>query len=154
MIPVVQRWLRRAPGTEVELARRVRGAANVIFATTGASTRRNLFVDEVSEPFHWVVVEEAGRAWPTELALPLVRGLRWTLVGDHAQIGAYSRVGRAAVPGRARRATRRTTRTSRRCTTRATGTRSTSRPSRASSSRARDARPGAVTCRSSTGWTR
>lgn len=91
MIPVIQRWLRRAPGTEVEFVRRVRGAANVVFATTGASTRRNLFVDEVSEPFHWVVVEEAGRAWPTELALPLVRGLRWTLVGDHAQIGAYSR---------------------------------------------------------------
>lgn len=63
----------------------------MVFATTGASTRRNLFVDEVSEPFQWVVVEEAGRAWPTELALPLVRGLRWTLVGDHAQIGAYSR---------------------------------------------------------------
>lgn len=90
MVPVIQRWLRRAPGTDVELTRRVRGAANILFATTGASTRRNLFVDDVTEPFHWVVVEEASRAWPTELALPLVRGLRWTLVGDHAQIGAYS----------------------------------------------------------------
>ena len=37
----------------------------------------------------WVVVEEAARAWPTELALPLVRGLRWTLIGDHFQLPAF-----------------------------------------------------------------
>ena len=91
MIEVVQRWIQRVPDSQLELTRRVRGAANVVFATTGASTSRNLLRDATSEPFDWVIVEEAGRAWPTELALPLVRGVRWTLVGDHAQIGAYSR---------------------------------------------------------------
>lgn len=91
LVPVVQKWIERAPTTLLELNRRVRTAANVVFATTGAATKRNLSVDVNQEPFDWVVIEEAGRAWPTELALPMVRGLRWTLVGDHAQIGAYSR---------------------------------------------------------------
>ncbi len=41
-------------------------------------------------PSHdWVIVEEAARAWPTELAQPLVRGLRWTLIGDHFQLPAF-----------------------------------------------------------------
>jgi len=91
LIPVVQDWIQWAPDSQLELNRRVRTAANLVFATTGAATRRNLFVDAAQEPFDWVVIEEAGRAWPTELAIPLVRGVRWTLVGDHAQIGAYSR---------------------------------------------------------------
>lgn len=91
LVPVVQRWIDRAPKSLIELDRRVRTAANVVFATTGAATKRNLFVEATEEPFDWVVIEEAGRAWPTELALPMVRGVRWTLVGDHAQIGAFSR---------------------------------------------------------------
>lgn len=91
LVPVLRSWLARAPEAHLELTRRIRTAANVVFATTGASTPRNLLVGATQEPFNWVVVEEAGRAWPTELALPLVRGVRWTLVGDHAQIGAYSR---------------------------------------------------------------
>ncbi len=91
LVPVVQRWIERAPTTLPELDRRVRTAANVVFATTGSATKRQLFVEATQEPFDWVVIEEAGRAWPTELALPMVRGLRWTLVGDHAQIGAFSR---------------------------------------------------------------
>lgn len=91
MVPVVQRWIDRAPEAQLELTRRVRTAANLVFATTGTATKRNLFVEATSEPFDWVVIEEAGRAWPTELALPLVRGIRWTMVGDHAQIGAYQR---------------------------------------------------------------
>lgn len=91
LVPVVQRWVERAPKSLLELDRRVRTAANVVFATTGTATQRNLFVEATQEPFDWVVIEEAGRAWPTELALPMVRGVRWTLVGDHAQIGAFSR---------------------------------------------------------------
>ena len=91
LVPVVQRWIERAATTMPELDRRVRNAANVVFATTGSATKRQLFVEATQEPFDWVIIEEAGRAWPTELALPMVRGLRWTLVGDHAQIGAFSR---------------------------------------------------------------
>jgi superfamily I DNA and/or RNA helicase len=91
LIPVVQEWLKTLPRTQLELNRRVRAAANIVFATTGVATKQNLGLTSADEPFHWVLVEEAARAWPTELALPLVRGVRWTLIGDHAQIGAFSR---------------------------------------------------------------
>ena len=91
LMPVVRDWLTSLPLTQVELNRRARVAANIVFATTGGSTRRNLSEDATDEPFHWVIVEEAGRAWPSELIQPLVRGLRWTLVGDHVQIGAYQK---------------------------------------------------------------
>ena len=36
--------------------------------------------------------EEAAKAWPTELAIPLVRGVRWTLIGDHRQLPAHRRM--------------------------------------------------------------
>ncbi|MEO6086783.1 MAG: AAA domain-containing protein [Umezawaea sp.] len=91
LIPVVQKWLGTLATSRLELSRRAQAAANVVFATTGAATSRNLVNSATDEPFHWVLVEEAARAWPTELALPLVRGSRWTLIGDHAQIGAFSR---------------------------------------------------------------
>ena len=89
--PVVEEWLESVSGTQLELNRRIRAAANIVFATTGHATVQNLVLESTDEPFHWVLVEEAARAWPTELALPLVRGVRWTLIGDHAQIGAFSR---------------------------------------------------------------
>jgi hypothetical protein len=89
MIPVVQDWITSLPNTRIELGARIRKGTNIMFATTGMATKNNLAMDD--EPFDWVLVEEAARAWPTELAMPLVRGVRWTLVGDHAQIGAYSR---------------------------------------------------------------
>ena len=76
---------------DLDLRLRLRRGANLVFATTGAATRENLVTYGSPEPFDWVVVEEAARAWPTELALPLVRGTRWTLVGDQAQIGPFSR---------------------------------------------------------------
>lgn len=91
LMPVVQEWLATLPHSRLELNRRVRAAANIVFATTGAATPDNLILAATDEPFHWVLVEEAARAWPTELALPLVRGVRWTLIGDHAQIGAFSK---------------------------------------------------------------
>ena len=88
---VVSDWIAALPSSRLELSRRAQAAANIVFATTGVATRARLTNGATDEPFDWVLVEEAGRAWPTELALPLVRGVRWTLVGDHAQIGAYSR---------------------------------------------------------------
>lgn len=91
LVPVVTDWLELVPNTQLELSRRARVAANIVFATTGGSTSRNLVEDGTDEPFHWVVVEEAAKAWPSELVIPLVRGLRWTLIGDHQQIGAYAK---------------------------------------------------------------
>lgn len=89
--PVLTRWLESVDLLHLDLQSRVLRSANVVFATTGASTKGILVERGTQEPFDWVVVEEAGRAWPTELVLPLVRGSRWTLVGDHAQIGPFAR---------------------------------------------------------------
>ncbi len=38
------------------------------------------------ERFDWVIVDEAGRATPSELLIPLVRGRYGILVGDHKQL--------------------------------------------------------------------
>ncbi|UVS78598.1 AAA domain-containing protein [Actinokineospora sp. UTMC 2448] len=88
---ILQLWLRAVSFSGPEIRTRVRRGANVVFATTGASTRSRLVDQGSSELFDWVVIEEAAKAWPTELAMPLVRGTRWTLVGDQAQIGAFAR---------------------------------------------------------------
>jgi AAA domain/Protein kinase domain len=89
--PVVRAWRDVMRQADLDLRIRLRRGANLVFATTGASTRENLVTYGSPEPFDWVVIEEAARAWPTELALPLVRGTRWTLVGDQAQIGPFSK---------------------------------------------------------------
>ncbi|WP_375482424.1 AAA domain-containing protein [uncultured Jatrophihabitans sp.] len=86
---VVREWRAQAGSAVFELARRIRRGANLVFATCGAATPNSLADNGNLEPFDWVLVEEAAKAWPTELAIALVRGRRWTLVGDQAQIGAY-----------------------------------------------------------------
>ena len=40
--------------------------------------------------FDWAVIEEAAHAWLSEIAVPLVQGDRWLLIGDHAQLPAHS----------------------------------------------------------------
>jgi serine/threonine protein kinase len=88
---IAESWLSQIEGSEAELGERLRRGANLVFITCSAATRETLVDNGSREPFDWVIIEEAAKAWPTELALPLVRGLRWTLVGDHKQIGAYGR---------------------------------------------------------------
>ena len=36
-----------------------------------------------------MIVEEAAKAWSTEIIVPLVLGVRWTLIGDHLQLGPH-----------------------------------------------------------------
>jgi hypothetical protein len=86
---LVSEWRAQAPRVELEIRDRIRRGANLVFATTGGSTRRNVATGGASGLYDWVIVEEAARAWPAELALPLVRGLRWTLIGDHFQLPAF-----------------------------------------------------------------
>ncbi|MEW2352969.1 AAA domain-containing protein [Spirillospora sp. NPDC029432] len=74
-----------------ELADRLQRGANIVFATCATATTRNLGATGAASSFDWVVVEEAAKAWPTELAIPLVRGTRWTLIGDHFQLPAHRR---------------------------------------------------------------
>ncbi|WP_158853230.1 AAA domain-containing protein [Saccharothrix deserti] len=73
-----------------ELSDRVHRGANLVFATCATSTPE-LLSPTADAVFDWVVVEEAAKAWPTELAIPLVRGRRWTLVGDQSQLPAHRR---------------------------------------------------------------
>ncbi|NVJ14293.1 AAA domain-containing protein [Myxococcus sp. AM010] len=86
---LVSDWMSQAPRVELEIRDRIRRGANLVFATTGACTERNVSTGGTSGLYDWVIVEEAARAWPTELAQPLVRGLRWTLIGDHFQLPAF-----------------------------------------------------------------
>lgn len=74
-----------------ELADRLQRGANIVFATCATATVRNIGATGGASSFDWVVVEEAAKAWPTELAIPLVRGNRWTLIGDHFQLPAHRR---------------------------------------------------------------
>ena len=86
------RWKDAVGTSHLEIQDRVRRGANLVFATCAAATKRN--VDAVGSfgIYDWVIVEEAAKAWPTELAIPLVRGVRWTLIGDHRQLSAHRRM--------------------------------------------------------------
>ncbi|MCP4383860.1 MAG: hypothetical protein GY798_21050 [Hyphomicrobiales bacterium] len=87
-------WLQVLPDSSVEIAERVRSDSSVVFATCAKSTPQDLEDRSRVPGFDWVLVEEAAKAWPTELAVPLVRGLRWTLIGDHRQLSAHRRADR------------------------------------------------------------
>lgn len=90
-VDLVREWRGQVDRAGFEMARRLRRGANLVFATCGACTREALVDDGTPDPFDWVFIEEAAKAWPTELTMALVRGRRWTLVGDQAQIGAYAK---------------------------------------------------------------
>jgi KaiC/GvpD/RAD55 family RecA-like ATPase len=74
-----------------ELSDRLARAVNLVFATCATATAETVTPDGARSRFDWVVVEEAAKAWPTELAMPLARGSMWTLIGDHKQLGAHRR---------------------------------------------------------------
>ncbi|MBF0400293.1 MAG: AAA family ATPase [Magnetococcales bacterium] len=64
--------------------------ANLVLATTNSLTEFNLGQGLDQTAFDWVIVEEAAKAWPTELAMALTLGNRWTLVGDDRQLPPFS----------------------------------------------------------------
>ncbi len=83
-------WIVAINHGTLELQDRLRRGASLVFATTSGSD--GLVADYGRFAlFDWVIVEEAAKAWPTELAIALVQGVRWTLVGDHRQLPAYRR---------------------------------------------------------------
>lgn len=95
MTPALRRiaadWSDGAARCELELRERIRRAATLVFATTGTCAPDIVGGATPEDAYDWVLVEEAARAWPTELAMPLVRGHRWTLIGDHLQLPAFDR---------------------------------------------------------------
>lgn len=78
--------LARQQELDVELRGSLHRAANVVAATT-AGAGSQVIVD--SGGFDLVVIEEAARAWLTEVLVPMAQGERWILVGDHKQLPAH-----------------------------------------------------------------
>lgn len=64
-----------------------RKSSNVFFTTSTARVMNDLKID--SPPFDWVVIEEAGKGYPTELLIPMVLGHKWLLIGDQKQLPPY-----------------------------------------------------------------
>lgn len=90
---VLKRWrdVLDGPDFMTELADRLARSANLVFATCAMARPSVVSPHRERDLFDWVVIEEAARAWPTELALPLTRAARWTLIGDHHQLPAHGR---------------------------------------------------------------
>jgi hypothetical protein len=86
---IAAEWSKTAQLSIYEIQDRIWRGSNVVFATCGACTDDLLGIHDEFDAFDWVIVEEAAKAWPVELAMPLVLGHRWTLIGDHHQLPPF-----------------------------------------------------------------
>jgi AAA domain len=82
-------WRARVQADQIELSDRLRSGASVVLATCSVAATALDDAALLTDAFDWVILEEAAKAWPTELIIPLTMGTRWTLIGDHRQLGAY-----------------------------------------------------------------
>jgi len=89
---VQKEWVVAAQTTRLdpELHLRLQRASNVVFATC-AGAGADVEALKGGPGFDWVIVEEAARAWLSEVAVPLVQGDRWLLIGDQQQLPAFAR---------------------------------------------------------------
>ena len=76
---------KQAPSREwIEI---IRESSNLVFCTSTANDLREL---EFSRPsFDLVIVEEAGKTYPSELFRPLELGNKWVLIGDQNQLPPF-----------------------------------------------------------------
>lgn len=86
---ILGRWKVAVETSQLELHDRIQRGANLVFSTCSGATKANVGAAGGFGLYDWVIVEEAAKAWTTELAIPLVRGVRWTLIGDHLQLRAH-----------------------------------------------------------------
>ncbi|MFJ4125678.1 AAA domain-containing protein [[Kitasatospora] papulosa] len=86
---LAQLWLEQVEADQVEISDRIKAGANVVLATCSIAATITDTVRDPSDLFDWVLLEEAAKAWPTEVVTPLVLGVRWTLIGDHRQLGPH-----------------------------------------------------------------
>ncbi|MFD3746380.1 AAA domain-containing protein [Nocardia sp. NPDC058633] len=86
---LAKQWAQIVRDDRIELSDRIIAGANVVLATCSMAAKLRSDVPSSGEHFDWVIVEEAAKAWPTELIVPLTLGTRWTLIGDHRQLGAH-----------------------------------------------------------------
>ncbi len=88
--PLRQRWidgveaeLKLGPGDHV--VRRIQQSANVVYTTCNDKRLEELDVGE----FDVAIIEEAGKAYASELLVPMRLSRRWLLIGDHHQLDPY-----------------------------------------------------------------
>jgi hypothetical protein len=86
---LAERWLAHVTSNQLELSDRIRSGASVVLATCSIAATVNDGRWDPKDLFDWVIVEEAAKAWSTEIIVPLVLGVRWTLIGDHLQLGPH-----------------------------------------------------------------
>ncbi|WP_405630070.1 AAA domain-containing protein [Streptomyces sp. NBC_00016] len=86
---LAKQWLEHITSDQIELGDRIRSGASVILATCSIAAIVNDGRWDPKDLFDWVIVEEAAKAWSTEIIVPLVLGVRWTLIGDHFQLGPH-----------------------------------------------------------------
>ncbi|MEV7219054.1 AAA domain-containing protein [Streptomyces sp. NPDC093681] len=86
---LARQWLEQIEANQVEISDRIKAGANVVLATCSMAATVTDTVRDPSDLFDWVLLEEAAKAWPTEVVTPLVLGVRWTLIGDHRQLGPH-----------------------------------------------------------------
>ncbi len=84
---LLQRWHHCVQHDLPQVQRRLTRGANIVFSTCSAAAQ--IETGDGAADFDWVIIEEAAKAWPAELAIAMVRGRRWTLIGDDKQLDPY-----------------------------------------------------------------
>lgn len=79
-------WKRQAP---VYLEKLFETSAQLVFATTTSWPMRAARFRPSAEPFDFVVIEEAGKCYPSELFSPLAMSRRALLIGDQRQLPPF-----------------------------------------------------------------
>lgn len=86
---LAEKWADTVKTNQIEISDRITAGANVVLATCSMAATLLESVQGAGDHFDWVLVEEAAKAWSTEIIIPLVLGTRWALIGDHRQLGAH-----------------------------------------------------------------
>lgn len=82
IVSVIKEWHRRLNSME-EFDEIFAGNASVVAATCTGIASRHVLNDMA---FDWIIIDEAARATAPELLLPMIRGKKVILVGDHQQL--------------------------------------------------------------------
>jgi superfamily I DNA and/or RNA helicase len=77
----LETWIKRVGTLEDFEAAYLQASSIVAGTCVGIAGKRSL-----PERFDWVIIDEAGRATPSEILIPLVRAEHGILVGDHKQL--------------------------------------------------------------------
>ena len=82
----LKRWEGQAPPILAKVHQR---SSQLLFSTTTAAAVHEELVSASSEPFDLVVVEEAGKCYPSELLSVLAQGRNALLIGDQKQLPPF-----------------------------------------------------------------